>query len=129
MKIGLFTDVHYCTKDVLCNTRWPALSLDKLREMLKIFRDEKVEFMVCLGDLIDTDENDDINMQNLKQVSDIIQHSNIECYCCMGNHDSNLFNELEFKTITNMKIAPYVFSKQGKLLIFLDANYTKQEVK
>ena len=34
MKIGLFTDVHYCRADALGKTRRPSLSLRKLREAM-----------------------------------------------------------------------------------------------
>lgn len=125
MKIGLFTDVHYCTKEVLCNTRRPSLSLKKLLVALDYFKTEKVEFLICLGDLVDTDDSDEQNEINLAKVADLINGSGLECYCCMGNHDANLFNKSKFQLITKFKTAPLALSKSGNLLFFLDANYTE----
>lgn len=53
MKLGLFSDPHYCTKDVTCGTRRPSLSFGKIRAAMEAFRDAGAEYVICLGDLVD----------------------------------------------------------------------------
>ena len=38
MKIGVFTDTHYCNAEVMCKTRRPLLSPVKIREAMEAFR-------------------------------------------------------------------------------------------
>ena len=58
MKIGVFTDAHYCSAEVLCSTRRPSLSLEKIREAMEVFRAENVTACICLGDLTDHKKED-----------------------------------------------------------------------
>ena len=50
MKLALFTDPHYCDKEVTCRTRRPILSYGKIREAMDTFVREGVDFVLCLGD-------------------------------------------------------------------------------
>ncbi len=38
MKIGVFADPHYCSSEVLCRTRRPRLSYEKVRQVMEAFR-------------------------------------------------------------------------------------------
>ena len=123
MKIGLFADSHYCTREILCGTRRPILSTQKLKEAVCEFKKQGVDLIICLGDLVDSDECAEKNEENLKLISSILNDSGIDCYCCMGNHDAFLFDKNEFSHITKMLLAPTIIQKNNKTLIFLDANY------
>ena len=52
IKLGIFTDPHYCDQDVTCRTRRPVLSYGKIREAMETFVREKVDFVLCLGDIL-----------------------------------------------------------------------------
>ena len=45
MKLALFTDPHYCDKEVTCRTRRPILSYGKIREAMDTFVREGVDFV------------------------------------------------------------------------------------
>lgn len=123
MKIGLFADSHYCTKDILCKTRRPSLSLHKIQEALDFFKSEGVDFIICLGDLIDHDDSEQKNRENLEKAAAVIYSSEIKCYCCIGNHDADMFGTKEFSSISGFETAPLSISAGGKLIILLNANY------
>lgn len=125
MKIGLFADPHYCTKEVLCNTRRPNLSAEKMKEAVREFKKQDVELIICLGDLTDGDSSMEKNDENLKLASAILTDSGIECYCCMGNHDASIYDKDTFSQITSLALAPKVIVKNNNILILLDANYNK----
>ena len=52
VRFGLFTDVHHADKPEW-GTRYYRESLTKLEEGLTSFRKSRMEFLVCLGDLVD----------------------------------------------------------------------------
>ena len=53
MKIGVFADPHYCSSEVLCRTRRPRLSYEKVRQVMEAFRQNGADYAVCMGDLTD----------------------------------------------------------------------------
>ena len=83
MIIGLFADPHYCTAEQR-GSRRPRLSRGKLEQALRAFRDAGAQLLVCLGDLVDTDEAPERDEQNLVEISGLIRSSGIRCLCCMG---------------------------------------------
>lgn len=50
MKIGVFADPHYCSSEVLCRTRRPRLSYEKVRQVMEAFRQNGADYAVCMGD-------------------------------------------------------------------------------
>ncbi len=123
MKIGVFADSHYCTKDELCGTRRPALSLSKLKNALWEFKKQGVERILCLGDLVDTDDTAEQNAENLRRAASLLAETGLPCCCCMGNHDAALFSKNEFANLTGFTLAPAVIKAENAALILLDANF------
>jgi len=123
MKIGLFADPHYATKKTACITRRPSLSFRKATEAVRAFRDAGVRFIVCLGDLIDSDFSRKQEEKNLAEIGELLVSSGIPCYCCMGNHDAFIFSKEAFAQISGLTAAPRSFSDENKLFILLDACY------
>lgn len=124
MKIGLFADPHYSTRNTACQTRRPSLSYGKAAEAVEAFRNTKdLRFIVCLGDLIDSDCSREQEEKNLAAIGALITSSGVPCYCCMGNHDAFIFSKEEFARISGLMTAPCSFSYENKLFILLDACY------
>ena len=125
MKIGLFTDSHYSTMELINATRRSRLSYEKIGEALKAFREEKVDLVICLGDLIDTEGNSAKDRDNLSHISVLLNSSGIETLCIMGNHDAFAMDRYRYSVLTKMPLAP-LHKKYGDVdIILLDANFYK----
>ncbi|MBQ7322057.1 MAG: metallophosphoesterase [Clostridia bacterium] len=125
MKLGLFTDPHYCDQDVTCRTRRPVLSYGKIREAMETFVREKVDFVLCLGDIIDKCDDPQVNIEKTREIADLIHSYALPFYSLMGNHDANVFTQREFNELVNRHSfpSPVSITVCGKELILLDANY------
>lgn len=121
MKIGLFADPHYSTRETSCLSRRPSLSYAKTIEAVNAFRNAGVRFIVCLGDLIDSDVSKEQEQLNLAEIGGILANSGIPCYFCMGNHDAFIFRKEEFERFSGLRTSPCSFSIENKLFILLDA--------
>lgn len=69
MKVGLFSDPHYSTAPVTCEKRYNNQSLLKIQTALNHFQAENCDLVICLGDLIDTEENHVQEIINLQKVA------------------------------------------------------------
>lgn len=123
MKIGLFTDPHYSDKLNPSDNRYHARSYDKIKEAMGSFKEEKVDLVVCLGDLTDdcVDIND--NAKALKKLADMINSYGIKFYSLMGNHDYLSFTREEFNELSTGAYPPFKIENENNILIFLDCNY------
>ena len=124
MKIGIFTDTHYCKADILCETRMPSLSLRKICEAMEAFRREGVDICICLGDLTDHadgDAREDV-ISCFREAMELIRSYEIPFYLVPGNHDYLMMSGEELEAF-GVRIPPYSVTSHGRKLIFLDANY------
>lgn len=89
MKIGLFSDPHYCKADDLGLNRRPVFSLEKIKEAMGAFKNQGVELCFCLGDLVDHAVGDTKKevLENLNEVLSVIRSYGIPFYLVPGNHD------------------------------------------
>jgi manganese-dependent ADP-ribose/CDP-alcohol diphosphatase len=85
---GIIADAQYADVDP-AGTRYYRSSLSKLRESVKSFRNDSVDFLLNLGDLIDKD------FASFKKVLDIIDSSGIKTYHVTGNHDYSVDSGLK----------------------------------
>ena len=129
MKIGLFADTHYCSKQTLCyGTRIPQLALERLEEACHFFKSANTDLIVCLGDLINVDDSEQLNIQNLARVSKVLNDTGIKSVCIMGNHDREAFTPSEFADISSLALAPLHLSYDDCVLHILDANNTEEGI-
>ena len=124
MKLGLFTDPHYCYKEVGQGGRCPVDSLRKLREALTVFQKEMCDLVICLGDLIDSDVTRQQEIENLLAVKQLLDDAQLPAMVLMGNHDAQVFTDTEFYEILGKERRPRDFSAEGKDLLFVDACYS-----
>ena len=124
LKIGIFTDPHYSSKEVTCGNRFNSQSLRKIKEAFKYFESCGCDAVVCLGDLIDTEDTVEKEIENLSLISDVIKQSSLRTVCLMGNHDAFVLTQQSFYSVLGTE-PPKSISIDGKNLIFLDACYFK----
>lgn len=115
MKVGIFTDSHYCSREGNCD------SLQKIKAAVSYFEKENCSIIVFLGDLIDKEDNHKKEIENLKQISDIFNKCSIKIYVIIGNHDTFSFTKNEFYTILGEEYRPENTCINGKNLLFIDS--------
>lgn len=123
MKIGVFTDSHY-SEISSCAERFNNQSLRKIKEAYVFFEKENCDLVVCLGDLIDRENDHQKEIKNLKEIAEIINKSKLKTVCLMGNHDAFSFEVSEFYNFLGMEI-PKTIETENETLLFLDACYFK----
>ena len=124
MKLGIFTDSHYCRDDVRNRTRRPALSLKKIEQAINAFKESKVELCLSLGDLIDKGQTPEEPTECLEEIMQLLRASAIPYRILSGNHDSRVFCTAEFSKRTDTPPSPCLLDTATHRLIFLDANFT-----
>lgn len=124
MKLGLYSDPHYSSKGLTCGIRRNNQSLRKICEAYDHFKQENCDLVVCLGDLIDTEDSVQKITDNLQMIAEIIDSSGIPTVCLMGNHDAFSLGARQFYSVL-ASCAPHDLEKGDRLLLFLDACYYK----
>ena len=124
MKIGLFSDTHYCNYD---NIGWrnPKLANERTSEAMEAFNREGVDLCFSLGDLTDHVEGDtkeDVKSY-FEKILSLIKSYNIPFYSVPGNHDYLMLTREEIERDLGLKAPPYKIEKNGITFIILDANF------
>jgi len=121
MKLGIFTDSHYSSAALTCGRRYNSRSLDKIRAALAEFARAGCAMAVCLGDLIDREDDHAKETANLRAVAEVIAASGMRVIAVMGNHDGFCFTPDEFYAILGEACRPCTIAAEGKTLLFADA--------
>ncbi len=130
MKIGLFTDCHYC-KSQLGGGRDAKASFEKIRVSMEAFKEATVDICFCLGDLTDNGPEDtkETVAQSFKEVMELISSFGIPFYLVPGNHDYLILKAEELTELSDYKIPPYTVKTDKYDFIVLDANYRSSMVR
>lgn len=131
MKIGLFTDCHYCKAEYLGPTRRPSLSINKIKEAMDEFKLNHVDMVFCLGDMTDHDESSTKEqiIECFKEAMQLISSYNIPFYLVPGNHDYLVMTANDMEREAGYKIPPYTVETKAHSFIILDANYRSNMVR
>jgi len=122
-KIGIFTDIHYAQAKQY-GKRYCYLSLKKLKHISNIFNQENLDFVVCLGDTIDSCADEQTDLSNLRSAVECLSGFDAPLHLVLGNHDLEAMSKHAFLTaIGEQQRKPYYsFSCGGTLFILLDCN-------
>ncbi|GAB3268437.1 metallophosphoesterase [Larkinella harenae] len=114
---GIMTDVQYCDCDN-AGTRHYRSSLRKLREAVKVFNQNNVDFVMHLGDFIDHD------FQSYDTLNALVSQLESPLFQVLGNHDFSVRPE-ELKKVPKtlrMKGRYYSMVRARWRFIVLDGN-------
>ena len=118
MKVGIFTDTHFSM------LREKKACPEDIKIALEILKDN-CDFIVCIGDLIDTDASHEVETDNLKLIKAIFDEFNLKIYVMLGNHDALCFTTEEFYGILGEKYRPHPFSLGEYRILFLNTCHYK----
>lgn len=131
LRFGLLSDIHYAGREPL-GTRYYSQSLDKMKECIELMNQQKVEFIIELGDFKDQDllPNEENTLSYLDTVESAFRKFNGPTYHVLGNHDMDGISKQQFlERVENTGIPKdksyYSFVKSEIRFIVLDGNFTK----
>lgn len=121
MKLGLFSDPHYSSQKQTCGRRNNSRSLEKIKQALVHFEQQDCDLILCLGDLIDSEDTHEKEIANLISIRDAVFGCKVPFVNVMGNHDAFAFTVEEFYDVLGNAAQPVTITREGKSLIFIDA--------
>lgn len=123
VKVGIFTDPHSSLYVISTRTRRPSLSIGKIKRIMDIFKAEGVEYVLCLGDLIDDCGSEEQTGEMIRIIMDLVRSYGMPFYTLYGNHDCHNFPKDKFCEIAQVEAEPHSIRIGDSLLVFLDANF------
>lgn len=125
LKIGLLTDMHYADK-VRSGTRYYRETPTKLAEAAAKFADEKINFLVELGDLIDSAATPEIELEYLKTINEKFAAISPDRHYVLGNHCVDMLTKEEFLKGVGQEKSYYSFDRGDFHFVVLDACFTSE---
>lgn len=134
LRFGMISDVHYADREPAGN-RFYRQSLAKMKEAVDRLNQEKIDFVIELGDFKDQDvtPNEAQTLTYLEAIEKAFQQFDGPTYHVLGNHDMDSLSKQQFLArVENTGIPKtssyYSFNKNGLHFVVLDGNYTKNGV-
>ena len=134
IRFGIVADIHYAdAPDNSAINRYFRESLNKVAECTALMNEQKVDFLIELGDLKDQG-NPPVENETLKyldSIENVLKQFKGPLYHVLGNHDHDSISKLQFlKGISNdgfyNAVNFYSFTRSSFHFIVLDANYNAQ---
>lgn len=119
MRFLAVTDLHYSDVEYGVDGRRHALSLEKLREAVRLHA-AGCDCIVNLGDAADAAEGSRPQETLLNEVRDALRESGLPHYSIIGNHDTSI-EKPDFYPLMDMENRFYAFTCGGYRCIVLDA--------
>lgn len=120
LKIGLITDLHYADKPA-AGTRYYRESLRKLEDAALQFEQDKIAFVVELGDLIDAAKSVETELRYLNTIEREFSKICKDRHCVLGNHCVETLKKEEFLGGVGQEKSFYSFDRAGFHFVVLDA--------
>ncbi len=131
LRFGLLSDVHYADREPL-GARFYSQSFDKMKECIEFMNQNKVGFIIELGDFKDQDAvpNEANTLKYLESIESVFRTFEGATYHVLGNHDMDGISKQQFlERVENTGIPKdksyYSFLNSGIRFIVLDGNFMK----
>jgi len=133
VRFGMVTDVHYADIDA-AGVRTYRESPRKLEECVSLMNDQRVDFLVELGDFKDQDKVpvEEKTLGYLRRAESLFTRFKGHRYHVLGNHDMDSLSKPQFLSIAANSGIPadrtyYAFDRAGIRFIVLDANFSTDQ--
>lgn len=132
IRFGMLSDVHYADREP-AGTRFYRQSLAKILEAVDRMNQEKLDFVIEMGDFKDQDAvpNEANTLKYLTNIESVFQKFKGATYHVLGNHDMDGISKQQFlERVENTDISStksyYSFDQKGIHFVVLDGNFTKE---
>jgi alkaline phosphatase len=123
VRIGLVTDVHYAEKPSGTKRAYRD-SLKKLDEAVAALNEAKADFVVELGDFIDSAPTLEGEIGHARTINAVFQKFHGPRHYVVGNHDVAALTKTQFLEACGAKTPHYSFDHGAFHFIVLDACYS-----
>jgi hypothetical protein len=120
LRIGLVTDVHYADKESAGDRQYRA-SLARLSSAVAHFNELKADFVVELGDFIDTAASADQELSWLERIESVYAQVHCPRHHVLGNHCVQTLTKEQFLSKCGVSRSYYSFDLGGFHFVILDA--------
>lgn len=120
VRIGILTDLHYADK-APAGTRHYRESEEKLREAVALFKEQKPDFLIELGDLVDAAPTVAEELGYLGTIDRVFKAAGLPVHYVLGNHCVTTLTKAEFLKATGARASYYSFDAGGVHFVVLDA--------
>lgn len=120
VRVGMVTDLHYADKPPT-GTRHYRQTLGKLTEAASGFEDQRPDFVVELGDLIDAADSVAVEQRYLKTINREFSTIHDDRHYVLGNHCVDTLTKDEFLGGVEQERSYYSFDRGGVHFVVLDA--------
>jgi alkaline phosphatase len=120
VRFGVITDLHYADKPP-AGTRYYRETPAKLAETAERFRLDKPDFLVELGDLIDSADSLESELGYLKRINRDVSAITERRHYVLGNHCVQRLTKAEFLGTVEQERSFYSFDSGGHHFVVLDA--------
>jgi alkaline phosphatase len=127
LRIGLLTDLHYADKP-LKGTRFYRETPAKLDEAVRLFSNDKPDFTVELGDLIDAADDVEVEKRWLRTIHEQFSQIPGPKHFVLGNHCVDTLTKEEFLGGVGQKESYYSFDSGGFHFVVLDGCFRSDGV-
>lgn len=118
-RFAVLTDLHYADRPPAGN-RYYRETIEKLREAVGHFQQQRPDFAVELGDLIDAADTPEEELQYLRTVNAVFTEAAAQRHYVLGNHCVYTLTKDEFLGEVGKKQAHYSFDCNGLHFVILD---------
>lgn len=132
LRFGMISDVHYANRES-AGTRFYNQSLTKVQEAIDRMNQEKLGFVIELGDFKDQDAvpNEATTLKYLTDIESVFQKFKGPTFHVLGNHDMDGISKQQFlERVENTGIpnteSYYSFNQKGIHFVVLDGDFTKE---
>ncbi|MDR1291662.1 MAG: metallophosphoesterase, partial [Planctomycetaceae bacterium] len=126
-RIGLLTDIHYADKERAGN-RYYRESPNKVVAAADELSKRKLNFLVELGDLIDSVKSPEKDKKHLQIINTELRKISDKRYYVLGNHCVETLTKDEFLGEIGQKKSYFSFDQNGYHFVILDACFRQDGV-
>ncbi|MDR2706917.1 MAG: metallophosphoesterase [Planctomycetaceae bacterium] len=127
LRIGLLTDIHYADKEH-AGSRYYRESPDKIAAAANELGKQKLDFLVELGDLIDTVKKPETDKKHLRTINTELQKISDKRYYVLGNHCVETLTKDEFLDEIGQEKSFFSFDQNGYHFVVLDACFRQDGI-
>lgn len=132
LRFGMLSDIHYADREP-AGIRFYRQSLPKMKECIDRMNQEKLDFVIELGDFKDQDAipNEANTLKYLSDIESAFQKFDGRTYHVLGNHDMDGISKTQFlERVENTDIPKtksyYSYTLKDVHFVVLDGNYTNE---